>query len=79
MSASKEAELITAVMLYAVRCFAEGDLPALKEMNFGPRELGALREISRHAPAFLSAQERGRIHRIFKALRASTAKRRPRM
>lgn len=46
MSASKEAELITAVMLYAVRCFAEGDLPALKEMNFGPRELGALREIS---------------------------------
>jgi Protein of unknown function (DUF2857) len=46
MSASKEAELVTAVMLYAVRCFAEGDLHALKEMNFGPKELGALREIS---------------------------------
>ncbi len=46
MSASKEAELVTAVMLYAVRCFAEGDLHALKEMNFGPAELGALREIS---------------------------------
>ena len=46
MSAGKEVELITAVMLYAVRCFAEGDLTALKEMNFGPRELGALREIS---------------------------------
>lgn len=46
MSASKEAELVTAVMLYAVRCFAEGDLAALKEMNFGPKELGALREIS---------------------------------
>jgi len=46
MSASKEAELVTAVMLYAVRCFAEGDLTALKEMNFGPKELGALREIS---------------------------------
>lgn len=46
MSASKEADLVTAVMLYAVRCFAEGDLHALKEMNFGPKELGALREIS---------------------------------
>ena len=46
MSASKEADLVTAVMLYAVRCFAEGDLHALKEMNFGPKELGALREIT---------------------------------
>ena len=46
MSGSKEAELITAVMMYAVRCFVEGDLHALKEMNFGPKELGALREIS---------------------------------
>ncbi len=46
MSAGKEAELMTAVMLYAVRCFAEGDTDALKEMNFGPKELGALREIS---------------------------------
>ena len=46
MSGSKEAELITAVMMYAVRCFVEGDLHALKEMNFGPKEFGALREIS---------------------------------
>ena len=46
MSAGKEAELMTAALLYAVRCFAEGDLNALKEMNFGPKELGALREIS---------------------------------
>jgi hypothetical protein len=46
MSATKEAELVTAVMLYAVRCFAEGDVHALQEMNFGPKELGALREIS---------------------------------
>ena len=46
MSATKEAELVTAVMLYAVRCFAEGDVHALHEMNFGPKELGALREIS---------------------------------
>ena len=46
MSAGKEAELMTAVMLYAVRCFAEGDTDALKEMNFGPKELRALREIS---------------------------------
>jgi len=46
MSASKEAELMTAVILYAVRCFSEGDLTALQEMNFGPKELNALREIS---------------------------------
>ena len=46
MSANKEIELVTAVLLYAVRCFAEGDLNALKEMNFGPKELGALNEIS---------------------------------
>lgn len=46
MSASKEAELVTAVMLYAVRCVAEGDIHALQEMNFGPKEFGALRDIS---------------------------------
>ena len=46
MSATKETDLVTAVMLYAMRCFAEGDLYALQEMNFGPKELGALRDIS---------------------------------
>lgn len=45
MSASKEAELITAVLLYAVRCLAEGDQHALQEMNFGPKELAALRDL----------------------------------
>jgi hypothetical protein len=43
---TKEAELVTAVLLYAIRCLAEGDQHALREMNFGPREIAALREIS---------------------------------
>jgi len=34
------------VLLYAIRCLAEGDQHALREMNFGPREIAALREIS---------------------------------
>jgi len=43
---TKEAELITAVLLYAIRCLAEGDQHALRGMNFGPREVAALREMS---------------------------------
>jgi len=42
MAGSKEAELVTAVLLYAVRCHAEGDHAALRAMNFGPREVQAL-------------------------------------
>lgn len=45
MMASKEAELTSAVMWYAVRCLAEGDQMALRTMNFGPREVEALREM----------------------------------
>lgn len=43
MSGTKEAELITAVLLYAIRCLAEGDQHALRSMNFGPEETDALR------------------------------------
>ena len=43
---TKEAELVTAVLLYAIRCLAEGDQPALRAMNFGPKEVAALRELS---------------------------------
>ena len=39
MSSSKEADLTTAVLLYAMRCLAEGDQQALRAMNFGPKEL----------------------------------------
>jgi hypothetical protein len=42
MSATKEAELTTAVLLYAVRCLAEGDQHALRAMSFGAKEVEAL-------------------------------------
>ena len=46
MSQSKEAELTTAVVMYAVRCLVEGDQMALRTMKFGPKELEVLRELS---------------------------------
>jgi len=46
MSSNKEADLTTAVLLYAMRCLAEGDQQALRGMNFGPRELDALAEMN---------------------------------
>ena len=46
MSSNKEADLTTAVLLYAMRCLAEGDQQALRAMNFGPKELQALKELS---------------------------------
>ena len=45
MSATKEAELTTAVLLYAVRCLAEGDQHALRAMNFGAKEVEALHSL----------------------------------
>jgi len=46
MDGSKEADLITAVLMYAIRCLAEGDHAALHNMNFGPQEIEALRHMS---------------------------------
>lgn len=46
MSSSKEADLTTAVLLYAMRCLAEGDQQALRAMNFGPKELEALKDMN---------------------------------
>ncbi len=43
---SKEAELVTAVLLYAIRSLAEGDQHVLRAMNFGPKEIAALRELN---------------------------------
>jgi hypothetical protein len=43
---TKEADLVTAVLLYAMRCLAEGDLHALRAMKFGPKEIEALRELN---------------------------------
>ena len=46
MDGTKESDLITAVLMYAIRCLAEGDQAALRNMNFGPREIEALREMN---------------------------------
>ncbi len=46
MDGSKESDLVIAVLMYAVRCLAEGDLAALRSMDFGPKEIEALREMS---------------------------------
>lgn len=45
MNGAKEADLVTAVLLYAVRCLAEGDQQALREIGLGPREIEALRSL----------------------------------
>lgn len=46
MAGTKESDLVTAVLLYAMRCLAENDQHALRAMNFGPKEIAALRELS---------------------------------
>ncbi len=46
MDGTKESDLVTAVLMYAIRCLAEGDQSALRNMNFGPREIEALREMN---------------------------------
>jgi hypothetical protein len=56
VSATKEAELTTAVLLYAVRCLAEGDQHALRAMSFGAKEDEAL-----HA---LDLTDLYRVHRL---------------
>ncbi len=43
---TKESDLVTAVLMYALRCLAEGDQAALRNMNFGPREIEALRTMT---------------------------------
>ena len=45
MEGTKEADLVTAVLMYAMRCLAEGDQVALRDMNFGIKEIEALREM----------------------------------
>lgn len=46
MERTKESDLVTAVLLYAMRCLAEGDQGALRSMDFGPREVEGLRELT---------------------------------
>ncbi len=46
MRGTKESDLVTALLMYALRCLAEGDQVALRNLNFGPREIEALREMT---------------------------------
>lgn len=46
MATTKEADLITAVLLYAIRCLAEADQSALRDLGFGPREIDALQHLN---------------------------------
>ncbi len=46
MNTTKEADLVSAVLMYAMRCLAECDWPALRNMKFGPKEIEALRDMS---------------------------------
>ena len=45
MDKTKEADLVTSVLFYAMRCLAEGDQSALRHMNFGVKEIESLREL----------------------------------
>ena len=42
---TKEGRLVSAVLMYAMRCLAEGDLRSLRHMQFGEKEVEALREL----------------------------------
>jgi hypothetical protein len=46
MATSNEADLITAVLLYASRCLEEADQSALRAMGFGPKEIDALQHLN---------------------------------
>jgi hypothetical protein len=46
VSGSKEGDLVMAVLVYAIRCLGAGDHHALRAMNFGPREVEALRQMA---------------------------------
>ena len=43
---TKEGALNSAVFLYVMRCLTEGDVHALRHMQFGRKELDAIRELS---------------------------------
>ena len=46
MNATREADLVSSVLMYAIRCLAECDWVALRNMKFGPKEIEALRGMS---------------------------------
>ena len=46
MTIKKETELMHAIIIYCLRCQDEGDMHALHEMGFGPREIQVLSTLS---------------------------------
>lgn len=42
---TKEGSLVSAVLMYAMRCLAEGDMRSLQHMQFGEKEVEALRDL----------------------------------
>ena len=46
MATTKEADLTTAVLMYAIRCLGEADQSALRAMGFGPKEIDALQRLN---------------------------------
>ena len=46
MATTKETDLTTAVLMYAIRCMEEADQSALRAMGFGPREVDELQRLS---------------------------------
>ncbi|MFK8047004.1 MAG: DUF2857 domain-containing protein [Halioglobus sp.] len=46
MPITKEADLMTAVVIYAIRCSAEADQSALRAMGFGPKEIDELQHLN---------------------------------
>lgn len=43
---TKEGSLVSATLTYAMRCLVEGDIHALQHMQFGEKEVAALKELS---------------------------------
>ena len=46
MATTKEADLTTAVLMYAIRCLGEADQSALRAMGFGPKEIDVLQRLN---------------------------------
>ena len=46
MNKTKEGDLVLAILIYAMRCLADGDWIALRQMQFGEKEVEALRQLN---------------------------------
>ena len=46
MNKTKEGDLVLAILIYAMRCYVEGDWLSLRQMQFGEKEVAALSELN---------------------------------